>query len=176
MLRLPARPLSREDVRSREVQQLIELMRETMYAAPGVGLAAPQVGEPLSLVVIEDRAESMAHLSAEERVSRGRAPIPFHVLVNPVLTVVDGTPASFFEGCLSLSGFAGVVARASSVRVDALDHHGDPTSRTGVGWYARILQHETDHVNGTLYIDRMETRSFTSVENQARFSVPRPRT
>jgi peptide deformylase len=85
------------------------------------------------------------------------------VLVNPRLTITDATPADFYEGCLSLAGFAARVPRALAVHVDALDHRGEPVAIDATGWYARILQHEHDHLMGTLYIDRMDSRTFRTV-------------
>src|SRR6185295_14624518 len=100
VLRQVARPLSADEVQSASIQQLIELMRETMRDAPGVGLAAPQIGESIQLVVIEDRAEYQQPISPERLAERGREPVPFHVVANPVLTVLDGSSRLFFEGCL----------------------------------------------------------------------------
>ena len=80
------------------------------------------------------------------------------------LDPLKSTPAHFFEGCLSLSGFVAVVARAHAVRVECLDETGTPRTIRASGWYARILQHEIDHLNGIVYIDRMETRTFMSAE------------
>src|SRR5688572_5992459 len=163
VLRACARPLSVKEIRSRAIQELIDRMRETMRDAPGVGLAAPQIGEPLQLAVIEDRAEYQARLSPEELQSRGRAPVAFHVIINPTLTVLEAGPVEFLEGCLSVPGYAAVVPRALSVRVEALDHRGRSRVIEASGWYARILQHEIDHLQGRLYIDRMDTRTFTSL-------------
>lgn len=160
VLRALARPVTPEELASPALLRLIDDMRETMRDAPGVGLAAPQVGIGLKLAVIEDPAS----VSAEDRASREREPVPFHVIINPELTVEESEPARFYEGCLSLSGFAAEVARARAVRVDALDEHGRPITIRARGWYARILQHEIDHLNGTLYIDRMDTRTFRRVE------------
>ncbi|HVZ89902.1 MAG TPA: peptide deformylase [Polyangia bacterium] len=158
VLRETARQLTPAEITSGEIQQLIELMRETMRDAPGVGLAAPQIGLPLQLAVIEDPAE----LEVSER-----APVPFHVIVNPRLTLGDET-VDFFEGCLSVEGFQAVVARARTAHVEALDHRGEPVKIDARGWYARILQHEIDHLNGTLYIDRMRTRTFANARNVPR--------
>jgi peptide deformylase len=163
VLRRQAHPLDPAAIRSPEIQQLIEAMRETMRAAPGVGLAAPQIGEGLQLAVIEDRADYHTRLGEEDLRERERRPVPFHVIVNPRLTVVELGPAVFAEGCLSIPGYAAVVPRALAVRVDSLDHRGEPRVIEARGWYARILQHEIDHLEGTLYIDRMDTRSFTSL-------------
>lgn len=147
-------------IRSPELQNLIELMRATMLDAPGVGLAAPQVGVPLRLAVVEDRAELIATLAPEEVKARDRRPVPFQVLINPRLEVVDAQTISFPEGCLSVTGFLAQVPRARAVRVQALDHRGEPQVIEASGWHARILQHEMDHLDGHLYIDKMDTRTF----------------
>jgi peptide deformylase len=144
-------------------------MRETMHDAPGVGLAAPQVGFPLQLVVIEDQPEFIQKLPAEQVAERDRKPVPFHVLINPKITLQDSEDVRFFEGCLSLAGFTAIVPRARQVRVDCLNEKAEPLIIQAGGWYARILQHEIDHLHGTLYIDRMNSRSFCSQENYARY-------
>jgi peptide deformylase len=168
VLRQRARDLTPEEMTSPATRQLISLMCDTMRDAPGVGLAAPQVGVDVRLVVIEDRAEYMAGLPAAELAAREREPVDFHVLINPRLIVEDATPVEFQEGCLSVSGFLALVRRARGVRVEAFDEQGQPFSRSARGWYARILQHEVDHLDGTLYIDRMEPRSFSTLENHRR--------
>jgi len=168
VLRQSARPPTVAEIRSPAMQQLIEYMRETMRDAPGVGLAAPQVGQSLQLAVIEDKQEYLAGLSAEHVAERERRPVPFHVIINPTVQLVPGADVEFFEGCLSVPGFTAVVPRARRVRVECLDHTGAARVIEASGWYARILQHETDHLQGTLYIDRMLSRTFCSVENHSR--------
>ncbi len=95
--------------------------------------------------------------------------MPFHVLVNPRLQLLSAPEMFFFEGCLSVPGFTAVVPRARKVLVNALDHTGEPVHIEASGWYARILQHEIDHLRGTLYIDRMRSQSFSSLENYNRY-------
>jgi peptide deformylase len=168
VLRQRARPLTSVEIRSAKIKQLIEHMRETMHDAPGVGLAAPQVGMPLQLVVIEDKEEYFAGFTPGQVAERERGPVPFHVLINPVLRVPSAPQVEFFEGCLSLPGFTAIVPRARGVRVECLDHNGTPQVIEVSGWYARILQHEIDHLHGTLYIDRMLTPTFSSLDNHAR--------
>lgn len=169
VLRQRARPLSVDELRSPRIQTLIELMRDTMRDAPGVGLAAPQIGEPIQLVVIEDASERQVNLTPEQRAERGREVIPFHVLANPELTVVDPSPVDFFEGCLSVRDRVMIVPRAAAVRVTGLGPDGQPVEIDATGWYARILQHELDHLAGTLCIDRMDPRTFMSVELHQRY-------
>ncbi len=167
VLRQPAREVTAADLAEPRMKELIAAMKETMRSAPGVGLAAPQVGLGLRLAVIEDVPADDDDLTREERAAREREAVPFHVLVNPVLTVEDDTPIRHFEGCLSLSGFVALVARAHAVRVECLDETGAPRTIRASGWYARILQHEIDHLDGTVYVDRMETRTFMSAEDLA---------
>jgi peptide deformylase len=165
VLRQRARELTPEEIGSPDLQKLIRFMRDTMRDAPGVGLAAPQVGVGVRLVVVEDRADYQKGLSPEELAARERQPVDFHVLINPRLVVEDPTVVEFPEGCLSVTGFAALVPRARGVRVEALDEYGKPVTVSARGWYARILQHEFDHLEGTLYVDRMESRSFSTQEN-----------
>jgi peptide deformylase len=169
VLRAPAKQLSREDILSAKTQELIEHMRDTMRNAPGVGLAAPQVGVPLQLAVIEDREEYHKKLSPAQLSERQRQPIPFHVIVNPRIVSSDKTSLEFFEGCLSVAGYSAIVPRARAVTVEYLTEHAESKTVEAVGWYARILQHEIDHLAGVLYIDRMRTCTLTTFENLERF-------
>jgi peptide deformylase len=174
VLRAVAREVSKEEILSPTIQRLIEYMRETVRDAPGVGLAAPQVGELLRLAVIEDRAEYQKSFTADELRERERREVPFHVIANPVLELLSEPTETFFEGCLSLPGFMALVCRAKVVRVHCLDHQGEPRVIEASGWYARILQHEIDHLRGTLYIDRMQAHSFSSLDNYTRHWKDRP--
>jgi peptide deformylase len=169
VLRQAARLLTQQEVTGDEIQRLVRDMKETMHDAPGVGLAAPQVGLPLQLAVIEDREDLLKGLLPLEVEEKERRPVPFHVIINPQITSSGADTVDFYEGCLSLTGFSAVVPRARSVHVEYLDERGEPQSVDAFGWYARILQHEIDHLRGTLYIDRMHSRTFTSVDNWNRF-------
>ena len=167
ILRQTARKLTEEEIRSPYIQELITSMRATMHEAIGVGLAAPQVGEPLQLIVLED--VHAAKLSPEEQAVRKRYPVPFQVIINPVMTVTDATQFSWFESCLSVGGHMAyddrlwaIVPRNLGVRVSGLDQNGSPITIDARGWHARILQHEIEHVFGRLYIDSMNSRSMTT--------------
>lgn len=168
MLRGRARELTLEEIRGDAVQRLIARMRDTMRDAPGVGLAAPQIGEPLQLAVIEDRDEYQRDADPAWLAERERAAVPFYVIINPKLSVTLADPREFFEGCLSVAGFTALVARARAVRVECLDERGEARVIEAHGWHARILQHEIDHLCGTLYVDRMATRTFMTAANYAR--------
>lgn len=169
VLRQKARSLSLDEIRSKSIQRLIDYMRATMHDAPGVGLAAPQIGESLQLAVIEDCEQYFKKLSADDLAKRDRSSIPFHVIINPELKLIGSDTADFFEGCLSLEGFSGMVRRHKRVRVKCLNQMGEPVVIEAKGWYARILQHEIDHLNGTVYIDRMEPRTFMTTSNYERY-------
>jgi peptide deformylase len=123
-----------------EIERLIDDMIETMYAAPGVGLAAPQVGVPLRVIVVD--------------VSVGRDPGGLIVLVNPEFVERDGMQLEE-EGCLSVPGFNATVVRPERVVLKGLDRSGDELRYEGTGLLARAFQHEMDHLEGTLFVDRL---------------------
>jgi peptide deformylase len=172
VLRLSTRTLSPEEIRSAAIHELIGHMRKTMHDAPGVGLAAPQIGMALQLAVIEDSSEYHKDLSPEDLAARARVPLPFHAIINPEIIASSQETEIFHEGCLSLPGFSSKVERYRSVRVSCLDQQGEPRIIEASGWYARILQHEIDHLHGKLYIDRMDTRFFTTQANYRKLRSP----
>ena len=144
ILRYGERPLHQraEDVREfdAELQRLIDDMIETMYAAPGVGLAATQIGV-LSRVFVVD-------------TSVGRNPSDLHVVVNPEVVSLDGMQLEE-EGCLSVPGFNATVVRPARTVVHGLDRHGQEQTIEGTELLARALQHEMDHLDGTVFVDRL---------------------
>jgi peptide deformylase len=168
VLRQTARTLSVDEIRMPAMRELLAHMRETMRDAPGVGLAAPQVGLGIHLAVIEDRPEYLAGVRPELLAERERAPVEYFALFNPKIVSYSEETVEFFEGCLSVAGFSALVRRARRVTVEYLDEQAEPRRLEASGWFARILQHEIDHLNGQLYIDRMETRTFSTMENLGR--------
>jgi peptide deformylase len=165
ILRQRADPVDPATIGDRDMQRLIARMKATMEAAPGVGLAAPQIGEPIRLAVLQDGPERWSQLTPDQLLERDRRPLPFTVLINPVLVpAADARRISFYEGCLSVPGLTGVVARHRSVLVEALDELGVPRTWRYSGWPARIAQHEVDHLDGVLYLDRVETRSLCTAD------------
>ena len=164
VLRARAEEVPAEKIPTPEFQELVRTMIATMRAAPGVGLAAPQIGIPGRVIVLEDRDELVKNLTADERRERERAPFDTRVFVNPVLRLIGEDHAMFFEGCLSVKGYVGLVERSREVEVTGTDEHGAARTWHVTGWPARILQHEVDHLDGTLYIDRMKTRSFVTAD------------
>ena len=152
-----------------ELGQLIDLMRSVMHKAPGVGLAAPQLGIPLQIAVLEDQFE----VDPEVAAARGREPLPFFAMLNPSYQPTGGSTVAFYEGCLSVNGLQAAVNRPESVRLDFTAPDGTRQQREFTGWQARIVQHETDHLHGILYLDRAELRSISSnAEYSARWAQP----
>ena len=170
-LRKPAARVAEAHFGGEQLQHLIDEMVAAMRAAPGVGLAAPQLGVELRVLVIEDTAERMSHLTEAEKAERARTDVPLLALVNPVLEHASEEQDTFFEGCLSVPGYSALVPRAHEVTVSGFSPKGEPVRLEASGWPARILQHELDHLDGRLYVDRMHSRSFaTADEARVRFS------
>ncbi|KAG2442795.1 hypothetical protein HXX76_002874 [Chlamydomonas incerta] len=146
-------------------------MTDIMRAAPGVGLAAPQIGEPWRVVVMEDRPEYIERQAAagvyspEVLAALERRPFGPLVLVNPTLKAVGQEGGAFFEGCLSVRGYTAIVRRYREVEVEGLDVEGAPVRLRLAGWPARIAQHEVDHLAGVLYVDRMDSRSLAAADS-----------
>jgi peptide deformylase len=174
VLRQQARPLTREELLSIETQRFIEDMIDTMRDADGAGLAAPQVYESVQLVVIE-----LASARRYPDVER----IPLLVLANPVLTplvgqdgvLADPDAITVYEGCLSVTGMRGRVRRPRKVRVQALDRQGNPLDFVWEGFRAAVVQHEVDHLLGTLFIDRALPKSLTFLREYERYVSPEQR-
>jgi len=160
VLRTPAVPYSGQlgDL----LPRLLDAMRATMHAAPGVGLAAPQVGIGLALAVVEDPG------AAEADDERERPPLPFRVLVNPRYEAVGDESRTFFEGCLSVHGWQAERPRHRTVRLTGEDETGAGFDDVLTGWPARIVQHETDHLRGELYVDGADLRTLSSTLGTAR--------
>jgi len=167
VLRARASEVDPKHITSANMRQLVRIMVDVMRAAPGVGLAAPQIGVGLSVIVIEDNEQRMAKLTKEQRAERGRTLLPLMVVFNPKLQVLGDEKATYFEGCLSVQGYMALVERHVAVEVTGLDADGKPFQKQMRGWPARILQHEVDHLHGMLYIDRMMSRSFCCNDDMA---------
>jgi peptide deformylase len=130
---------------SPELQALVDDMVETMRAAPGVGLAAPQVDVPLRVIVVEFGKED-----DEE------APKKLYTVINPEITRASADKVVATEACLSIPGYVGDVERLEAITVKGLNRFGKPLRINAEGWLARIFQHEIDHLEGVLYIDRAD--------------------
>jgi peptide deformylase len=162
ILRQKAAPVTRFDD---DLQELIDAMIPTMHEANGIGLAAPQIGRLLRLTVIE----TMPLVDEEGyEIEDSRE---LFVVINPKITWRSPKTVEGIEGCLSIPGYLGEVSRHESVRVEAQDRHGKTVRLRVKGWTARIFQHEIDHLNGVLYIDKLTEpdKFWTEEEFRAQF-------
>ena len=158
VLRAKARSLDRGEIKSAIIQKLIDDMLDTMAEYHGVGLAAPQVHEGLRLFV--------AALDAGEE----REPSPPIAVINPEITPVGSEVVEDWEGCLSIPDIRGRVPRARDIKVRALDRTGEKIELRAQNFVARVIQHETDHLDGILFFDRMRSyESLTFLEEYARY-------
>ncbi len=159
VLRQKALPVPLGDIRLSETQRLIDDMVETMREYNGAGLAAPQVHVLKQICVIE----------VNENPRYPEAPsIPLTVLVNPVLTPMTEEMEDGWEGCLSVPDMRGMVPRLTSVRLDAFDREGRQIEGEAKEFFARVIQHETDHLHGMVYLDRM--RDFSTLTHLAEWN------
>jgi peptide deformylase len=161
VLRQQARPVTREELASPAMQSFIDDLIETMRDAQGAGLAAIQVHEPIQICVIE--------VTKNQRYPY-KPPIPLTILVNPVLDPITDEIFDNYEGCLSVPNLRGIVPRTVQVRCKAWDRHGNPIDRVVKGLEACTYQHEVDHLNGVLFVDRVvDRRSFSTWNDWERF-------
>ena len=148
VLREVAKPYPIAEIGTSAFTKMVSDMRDTLHASGGIGLAAPQVNIPYQLAVIEIGNTSSRY---------GEIPaIPFSVYVNPTLTVLDPDVAGYWEGCLSVPGMMGFVERPQHIQVDYLDENGAARTMTLQGFLATVFQHEFDHLQGHLYVDRLK--------------------
>lgn len=156
VLRERARELSAEELASPEIQSLIDDMIETKRAADGAGLAANQVGETVRVAIVEVCPDSPRYPY--------KPPVPLTVIVNPVIEPLDEETVRLNEGCLSVPGLRGELRRSLSVRLTYLDREGAERSEVRRGLTAGTFQHEVDHLDGVLFVDRADPRTLTTWE------------
>ena len=154
VLRARARAINPADIRSPGIQKLIDDMFDTMREYQGIGLAAPQVHESVRLFVAGLASAPDDDDEPEDRV-------PLMALINPEITPIGDTAAEDWEGCLSIPDIRGRVPRATQIHVRAYDRQGKRVELRATGFTARVIQHETDHLDGVLFFDRM--RSFQTL-------------
>lgn len=151
-------------IQSPEVQKVIKTLVKVMRKLECVGLSAPQIGVPLQILALEYPKKMLEDSSIASVEARGLVAVPLMIFVNPQLRVLDGRTVIFQEACESICGFSASVPRYVSVEVSGLNEKAEPVSWQASGWPARILQHEMDHLNGVLYIDRMDSKTFINVK------------
>jgi len=162
VLRQQARPLSPDEICSEATAILVADLIATMEALDGIGIAAPQVGESVRLAIIEIPEESSRY--------PGMPAQGLSIFANPRITVLDETEQFYWEGCLSVPDLRGLVARPRSVRVDYFDLEARPCSLEAEGFLATVIQHEFDHLDGVLFIDRVrDTTKLATIDDYRRF-------
>lgn len=164
-LTVAAKPVSRNLIRAGRYCQLIEEMRQLLESSKGIGLAAPQLGESIRLIVIEDTEARMSHLSMERRKLIDRHPVEFTALFNPRIISESIDTATYFETCLSHPGIIGAVRRPLWILVSALDAKGNEIIFEAKGWLARSILHEMDHLDGESYLDKALITSIMPIED-----------
>ena len=159
-LRIKAANYPVDKIGSPEFKTLIKDMRETLEDSGGIGLAAPQIDVSTQIAIIEIVETSTRYGEIQQ--------LPFSVFVNPLVTVVDPETAGYWEGCLSVPGMMGYVERPQHIRIEYLDDSGSSQTAEFEGFLATVFQHEFDHLQGKLYIDRMEDPTLFSFEDEYR--------
>ena len=158
VLREIAEDFSPKEILSEETQSLVEDMWDSMEAAGGIGLAAPQIGISKQLAVIRLQEQSDRYPDMKDSED--------FVIFNPKITVLDETEQGFWEGCLSIPGLRGYVERPRNIRVDYLDEDAKPKSIEIDEFLATVFQHEIDHLIGRLYVDRMKDITTLTYEDE----------
>jgi peptide deformylase len=162
VLRKVARDLTPEEVISDETRRLVEDMIDTMRHEEGIGIAAPQIGESLQVAVIEIQVDSDRYPDMK--------PFDLSVFVNPRITVLDEQEQGYWEGCLSVPNLRGLVLRPRQVRVDYYDLGGQKRAVVAGGFLATVFQHELDHLQGVLFVDRVrDTTKLATIEDYAKY-------
>ena len=166
VLRHPARPLEPDEIGSSSLAQLIEDMVDTLHDYGGIGLAAPQIGESVRLAIIDIPGGPTRYGDLES--------MPLTVFINPVIDVINPATAGYWEGCLSVPGLRGFVERPQHVKISYTNVDGGSDELELTGFYATVFQHEFDHLDGVLYVDRLADSRLLSFEKEyERYLAPR---
>ncbi|XP_059191434.1 peptide deformylase, mitochondrial [Centropristis striata] len=163
VLRSHAADVDPATITSPEIQKVISTVVKVMRKLECVGLSAPQIGVPLRILALEYPEKMLEESPPSWKEARGLSAQPLRIFVNPQLRVLDGRTVFFQEACESISGFSATVPRYLSVEVSGLNEKGEAVTWQASGWPARILQHEMDHLEGVLYIDRMDSKTFINI-------------
>jgi peptide deformylase len=157
ILRKVTNNLERDEILSDDFDQLLTDLQDSMKHYGGIGIAAPQIGVDLKVAIVE--------LPEENRYGQ-KVNLPFTVFINPIMTYLTDEKQGFWEGCLSLPGLRGYVERPSKVQVNYLDEKGNEKVILADGFLATVLQHELDHLEGVLYIDRITDKKLISYQEE----------
>ncbi|XP_045047644.2 conserved oligomeric Golgi complex subunit 8 isoform X2 [Desmodus rotundus] len=163
VLRAVSAPVESAQLAGPELQLLVQRLVQVMRRQRCVGLSAPQLGVPLQVLALEFPEALFRACAPRLRETRQMEPFPLRVFVNPSLRVLDSRLVTFSEGCESVAGFLACVSRFQAVQISGLDPRGEQMVWQASGWAARIIQHEMDHLQGCLFIDKMDSKTFTNI-------------
>jgi len=166
VLREVARPLEPDEIASAALVELVADMEDTLHDYGGIGLAAPQIGESVRLAIIEIPGGPTRYGELDA--------MPLTVFINPIIEVLDPATAGYWEGCLSVPGLRGFVERPQHVNISYTTIDGTPAELELRGFFATVFQHEFDHLDGVLYVDRLADSRLLAFEKEyERYLVPR---
>ncbi|XP_073440256.1 conserved oligomeric Golgi complex subunit 8 isoform X2 [Dendrobates tinctorius] len=163
ILRVQTQTVPPDHISHPDTQAILSRMVQVLKSCGCVGISAPQLGLPLRIMTLELREEMCQLVPPDVRTQREMEPFTLKIFINPTMRILDSRKLSFPEGCSSIHGFSAVVPRYHSVEISGLNEKGEATSWKAQGWAARVIQHEMDHLDGVLYVDKMDPRTFVNV-------------
>lgn len=158
ILRLKAQKLTGAEILAPATQDLIQDLIENMHHYGGVGIAAPQIGVPKAVAILEVKNTNPRYEIAED--------YPLTVFINPVISVLDSSLQGYWEGCLSVPGLRGYIERPRKIKIDFLNEKNQAQSLVAEGFLATVFQHELDHLEGKIYIDRLTDKTKLSYQDE----------
>ncbi|KAM3956759.1 peptide deformylase, mitochondrial [Aphomia sociella] len=162
-LRKVSEPVPVNQIKSNDVQNVIKKLECVLNKYGSLGMSAPQIGVNMRIFVMQHTPKQISVIPKETIKSRGISAIPFTVFINPTLKVIDYLKLVHTEGCESVQGYTAEVPRYKEVEVTGYNSEGEKTSKTFKDWAARIAQHEIDHLDGKLYVDKMDRKTFECI-------------
>jgi len=161
VLRQPAELVPKEDIQSENIKDVLREMKFVLERYSSVGLAAPQIGVPLQIFIMQITRSQLNGWKEEVRKERNAEVVPLQIFINPTVKVLDNSKLILREGCCSMHGFSGRIARAKKLQLNALNENGETVEIKAQDWTARIIQHEVDHLQGLVITDRMDLSSLS---------------
>ncbi|CAN2389423.1 Polypeptide deformylase [Pristimantis euphronides] len=163
VLRVQTQLVPQDHISHPDTQAVVKLMVQVLKSSGCIGLSAPQLGVPLRILAMELPEELCQLVPPDVRALREMEPFPLKIFINPTMRILDSRKLTFPEGCGSIHGFSAIVPRCYSVEISGLNEKGEHSSWKAQGWAARVVQHEMDHLDGILYVDKMDPRTFVNV-------------
>jgi len=161
ILRQACDPIDPKDIKSPQIKNIIKCMKFALKRYDGVGISAPQIGVPAQISIIQLTKSQMNFWTDDQQKQMQMEVIPLKIFINPQLFVLDKSQVTFNEGCSSMHGFSALVPRYKKVKITGLDENGQEVEWVTGGWGARVAQHEFDHLQGKMFIDRAELQTLS---------------